>query len=40
MDTRDLASKCAASVGASKLIYIDDGAQIEDTATGLPLLIE
>lgn len=34
MDSRDLAAKCAAALGASKLIYIADVAQVEDTVTG------
>lgn len=30
----DLAAKCAAALGASKLIYIADGSHLEDTVTG------
>lgn len=31
----DLAAKCAAAVGASKLVYIADGSYLEDTITGI-----
>lgn len=34
MDSRDLAARCASALGAQKLIYIDERAQLEDTATG------
>lgn len=34
VDSRVLAAKCAAALGASKLIFIADGAHLEDSATG------
>lgn len=35
VNTVDLAAKCAASLGASKLVYIADGSHLEDTITGM-----
>eukprot|EP00752_Nemacystus_decipiens_P001827 g1764.t1 len=34
VNTVDLAAKCAAALGASKLVYIADGSYLEDTLTG------
>lgn len=34
VDSRDLAAKCAAALGAEKLIYVYEGAQLEDAGTG------
>lgn len=35
VNTVDLAAKCAAALGASKLVYIADGSYLEDTLTGV-----
>lgn len=34
VNTVDLAARCAAALGASKLVYIADGSHLEDTITG------
>lgn len=34
VDTRDLASECAAALGASKLVFMTDKAWLQDTVTG------
>lgn len=39
VNTVDLAAKCAAALGASKLVYIADGSYLEDTMTGMPVCL-
>lgn len=40
VNTVDLAAKCAAALGASKLVYIADGSYLEDTLTGITTCLQ
>lgn len=39
VNTVDLAARCAAALGASKLVYIADGSHLEDTITGKETIV-